>query len=213
MAFSPTDSPPVVLLVSWGQRRGGGAITRSTETVEDVALPPPFGARGWLARRLALAILWMSSLGKEGNQHWYLTRWRKCFCVEIELEFEVLCVVCSKCGNSNVSNQLRVLLVNKEKWNLLLRLYFSATNYFIFIAKPDLPIPLLSRKINSLRGCGDLGINWTFKKLSPHAFTPVFLVNSIWLRSGGTVAFPDAIVILCVLNPVRSEWHGLKEHK
>lgn len=134
VAFSPTDSPPVVLLVSWGQRRGGGAITRSTETVEDVALPPPFGARGWLARRLALAILWMSSLGKEGNQHWYLTRWRKCFCVEIELEFEVLCVVCSKCGNSNVSNQLRVLLVNKEKWNLLLReaIFFCYKLFYIY---------------------------------------------------------------------------------
>lgn len=45
----------------------------------------------------------------------------------------------------------------RKKVYFLERLYFSAIICFIFIAKLDLLSPSLSRKINSLRGYGDLG--------------------------------------------------------
>lgn len=116
-----------------------------------------------------------------------------------------------------LSNQLRVLSVNKENEIYFLeRLYFSATNYFIFIAKVDFQNPWLSRG-NGLpervwRVWGLIRLKKK-KKKSHHMPSLQSVLNQIWLDWGGTVAFPQAVIaILCTLNQVHFEWPKMKEH-
>lgn len=107
--------------------------------------------------------------------------------------------------------------MNKENEIYFLeRLYFSATNYFIFIAKVDFQNPWLSRG-NGLpervwRVWGLIRLKKK-KKKRHHMPSLQSVLNQIWLDWGGTVAFPQAVIaILCTLNQVHFEWPKMKEH-
>lgn len=76
-----------------------------------------------------------------------MAKWLKCFLVfvSVELEFEVLICGLQLCGNFCVLPTQSFVSEQRNEIYFVERLYFSATNYFIFIVKLDFQSPWLSR--------------------------------------------------------------------